>query len=78
MARHANTKKWVKLGAWTRLAELDHERAEIFKAFPDFKRRTPAAAGLRQKRRISAKAREAMREGMRRYWAKRKAAAKKP
>jgi hypothetical protein len=78
MARQSgNLKKWVRLGAWTRLAELDKERAEILKTFPDFRRGKPAALGLRPKRRISAKARKAMQEGMRRYWMKRKAAERK-
>jgi hypothetical protein len=77
--RLGSVKKWVWLGAWTRLAEMDFERAEIFKAFPDFRRRAPTdtASRLRPKRRISAKARTAMQEGIRRYLAKRKAAEKK-
>jgi hypothetical protein len=75
----ARQSRWVRLGAWTRLAEMDLERAEIFKAFPDFRRRAPTdtPSRLRPKRRISAKARKAMQEGMRKYWAKRKAAEKK-
>jgi hypothetical protein len=78
MARHsASVKKWERLGAWTRLAEMDFERAEIFKAFPDFRRGKPAAAGIRPKRRISAKGRAAMKAGMKAYWAKRRAAGKK-
>jgi hypothetical protein len=69
----ASLKKWVRLGAYTRLAEMDFERADILKAFPDFRRGAPAeTSGLRPKRRISAKARKAMKEGM-----KRKAAEKK-
>jgi hypothetical protein len=78
MARHTdNEDKWLRLGAWTRLAQMDEERAEILKAFPDFRRGKPEASGARPKRRISAKARRAMKEGMKRYWARRKAAEKK-
>jgi hypothetical protein len=75
MARQART-SWVMLGARTRLAQIDAERAEILKAFPVFRRGASAGSGLRPRRRISAKARQAMKEGMRRYWAKRKAAQK--
>jgi hypothetical protein len=55
---------------------LDAGRAEILKAFPAFKRSKPPVPGLRPKLLISAKARAAMKEGMRRYRAKRKAAQK--
>ena len=75
MAKDMNT--WAQLGASTRLAQLDRERAEILKAFPNLRRGSPThLAGVRPKRRISAKARKAMKEGMKRYWAKRKAAGK--
>jgi hypothetical protein len=77
MPRHANTKKWIRLGAWTRLAQMDEERAEILKAFPDFRRGKPEVSTLRPKRRISDKGRRAMKAGMLRYWAKRKAAEKR-
>ena len=42
MARQART-SWVRLGAWTRLAQLDAERAAILKAFPAFRRGAPAS-----------------------------------
>jgi len=68
---------WAQLGASTRLAQLEVERARILKAFPKLRRGTPThLAEVRPKRRISAKARRAMKEGMKRYWAKRKAAGK--
>jgi hypothetical protein len=74
-ARHKS--EWVELGASTRLAELERERAEILKAFPHLRRGAPTdVMGVRPKRRFSAKARKAMQEGMRKYWAKRKAAEK--
>ena len=68
-------KVWAQLGASTRLAQLEAERARVLKAFPNLRRGTPThLAEVRPKRRISAKARKAMKEGLRRYWAKRKAA----
>lgn len=72
-------KDWMLLGAQTRLVQLDHERLAILKAFPKLKRASGASSVLgapRPKRRISAKARQAMSEGMRRFWARRKAAKK--
>jgi hypothetical protein len=80
MARNSDKlKKWVRLGAWTRLAQMDEERAAILKAFPDFRRGAPTdtSSPARPKRRISAKARRAMKAGMKAYWARRKAAEKK-
>ena len=68
---------WAQLGASTRLAQLENERARIFQVFPNLRRGRPTDfAQIRPKRRISAKARKAMSEGMRRFWAKRKAAGK--
>lgn len=70
--------QWAELGAATRLAQLDRERAAIMKAFPRLKRGPQTAVVLsdRPRRKMSAKARRAMSEGMRRFWARRKAAAK--
>jgi len=58
------------------LAQIDAERAAIVKAFPDLRRGLPADVAAVRPRRVSAKARKAMSEGMRRYWAKRKGAGK--
>jgi hypothetical protein len=76
--RGRNTAEWVRLGALARLGQLDRERAAILKEFPNLRRGVPTdIPGIRPTRRISAKARKAMSEGMRRFWAKRKAAEKK-
>lgn len=65
-ARDMNT--WAQLGASTRLAQLEAERTRILKAFPNLRRGAPTQlAEIRPKRRISAKARKAMKEGMKRY-----------
>jgi hypothetical protein len=67
-------REWATVGAATRLAQLDAERAEILRRFPNLPRRVRAALiGLRWRKQVSAKARKAMSAGMRRYWAKRKA-----
>lgn len=66
---------WAKLGAAARLAEIDKERAEILKAFPELRRATALGPGGQPKRRFSAAARRRMSEGMRKFWARRKAAA---
>jgi hypothetical protein len=67
---------WAKLGARTRLAELRQEISEILRAYPELRRESGAAAGgagSRRRRHISSEARAAMSEGMRKYWARRKA-----
>lgn len=71
----------IRLGALTRLAAIERERAFILRTFPDFRR---GASRLGDdgpwpfRRRLSAKARRAMSAGMRRYWARRKGAAGAP
>jgi len=85
----AMQREWARIGAAQRLKELRNEEAEILKMFPDLRRSgarpkgataTPAAPvkqGRYKKRRtISPEARKRMAEGMRKYWAKRKAAGK--
>jgi hypothetical protein len=79
--RHAPHRHWVRLGALTRLNEIENEYADILRAFPDF-RKGRRAAGLgsghpARRRKISAAARRAMRAGMRKYWARRRAEAAK-
>jgi hypothetical protein len=66
--------EWAKIGARSRLVELEHERAAILKAFPDLRRAAGSHPALpaKPRRRLSRAARRAMSEGMRRYWAKRK------
>jgi hypothetical protein len=72
--------EWARLGALTRLQQIDQERQAILRAFPDLKGRKGAANGAtspKPKRRFSAAARRRMRLGMKKYWAKRKTGAKK-
>ena len=67
---------WARLGAKTRLVELREEISEILRAYPELRRESGSAgsgAGSRRRRHISAEARAAMSEGMRKYWARRKA-----
>jgi hypothetical protein len=82
MARTVDVNQWAKLGAAARLKEIQEELASIYKAFPELRgqRTTTAAAstGRRQKRkRFSAAGKAAISEGMRKYWARRKAKAAK-
>ncbi len=79
MAKNAfDLKALARMGAVSRLKQLEAERVAILKAFPGIQR-TGDAAGLPvraplTRRRPSAAARRAMSEGMRRFWARRKAA----
>lgn len=76
-----NLQHLAQLGAVERLKQLDRERASILKMFPGLlqSRLVRATGGmvLKQRRKPSAAARRAMSEGMRRFWARRKAAMKK-
>lgn len=73
---------WARRGALVRLEEIDNERADILASFPDLRRpqtaRLRASDGtqLKKRRKMSAAARRRMSEGMRKYWAKRKAGGK--
>jgi hypothetical protein len=67
---------WAKLGAKMQLTELRQQIAEILQTYPDLRHAESSRAGSpgsRRRRRISAEARARMSEGMRKYWAKRKA-----
>jgi hypothetical protein len=81
-AMSALEREWARLGAMTRLQKLDEERASILKAFPELRRASSklAASGTfnsyRTKRQFSAAARRRMSAGMRKYWARRRAAGK--
>lgn len=76
---------WARLGATARLAEIHTEIASIYRAFPELKagRRVTANAprvegGDKPKRRqFSAAGKKAISQGMREYWARRKALAAK-
>jgi hypothetical protein len=67
---------WARLGAKGRLVELRAEIAEILQTYPELRREEGSVGGRpgsRRRRHISAKARAAMSEGMRKYWARRRA-----
>jgi hypothetical protein len=67
---------WARLGARARLAELRQELSEILGTYPELRPdvgRLAGSFGLRRRRHISPEARAAMSEGMRKYWAKRRA-----
>ena len=77
----ADLTQWARLGAAARLKEIQDELAAIYRAFPDLKGRGSASAtgstGRRKRARFSAEGKAAISEGMRKYWARRKAAAAK-
>jgi hypothetical protein len=75
-------REWARLGARARLLEIKEETAAILAAFPELRRQgagpvTAATAGGKKKRSISPAGRKKMSEGMRKYWARRKAAQKR-
>lgn len=77
--------KWARSGAAVRLGELQSEMAEIFRAFPDLRKggkavvaaASAAVGSAGKKRKFSARGKKAISEGMRKYWARRKALAAK-
>ncbi len=85
MASQANQHaEWAKVGARTRLAEIQAEMAAIYEAFPDLRQGRPAGAGRSaaggessKTRRFSAAGKKAISQGMREYWVRRKAQAAK-
>jgi len=82
MARTVDVNQWAKLGAAARLKEIQAEEAAIYRAFPDLKGQRIVAAsaatgGRAKKKRFSAAGKAAISEGMRKYWARRKAKAAK-
>jgi hypothetical protein len=82
-ARIEAHREWARLGALARLQQIEEERVAILAAFPDLRRKPPAAPApspgivIRPRRTISPKGRRAMSAGMRKYWAKRRAAQQK-
>ena len=81
MAGVAETqKKWALVGAEARLKEVQAEIAEIYRIFPELRSGRVRAAGVDKPgktRQFSRKGKAAISEGMRKYWARRKAAAAK-
>ena len=79
MAQRNEQRAWALIGAGARLTEINRERAAILKAFPELGRKgaaTEISASGKPKRRFSAAARRRMSAGMRKFWARRKAAGK--
>lgn len=71
-------RKWALAGATGRLQEIQAEVAEIYRAFPELRRKGGSAASeTGAKRKFSKKGKAAISEGMRKYWARRKAQAAK-
>lgn len=72
-------RKWALVGAEARLKEVQAEIAEIYRVFPELRSgsRAVASAGAGTTRQFSPKGKAAISEGMRKYWARRKAAAAK-
>lgn len=73
-------KKWARVGAEARLKEIQAEVEEIYEVFPELRGRkasSRAAAAPERTRQFSQAGKAAISEGMRKYWARRKAAAAK-
>jgi hypothetical protein len=81
-------RQWARAGAAARVGELKSELAEIYRAFPELRRgagSSPSSAagqgsgatGTGKKRKFSARGKKAISDGMRKYWARRKALAAK-
>lgn len=73
-------RRYALLGAEARVKELEAELAEILRLFPDLRSRVDAARPVSsegRKRRFTPAGKAAISAGMRRYWARKKAAAAK-
>jgi hypothetical protein len=73
------TREWALRGASARLMEIEQERAAILRVFPELRRttaRTPVTpGGQRARPKATPALRRKLSAGMRKYWARRKAAA---
>ena len=67
-------RRLARVGALARLAELRTEEAAIHRAFPGLATKAPAAKAGRRRSRMSAAARAAVSERMKKYWAERRKA----
>ncbi|HXT68435.1 MAG TPA: hypothetical protein VN700_01665 [Vicinamibacterales bacterium] len=74
-AQNDRTRQWARIGAATRLREIDGERQAILKEFPELKWAKNGATFGGPRRKLTADARKKLSAGMRKYWARRKAAA---
>lgn len=80
MALPTTTKEWALIGARTRLAEIEQERQEILRQYPEFRGtagRTVSPGFRTPRKKLSAAAKRKLSAGMRKYWARRKAEAAK-
>ena len=66
---------WIRAGAEARLSQILAEVNEIYRAFPELRKGGKQAGPMPStgKRVFSRKGKEAISEGMRKYWARRKA-----
>ena len=72
----ARSSEWARLGAKARLLEIDQERAEILREYPELGRSNSGAAVSRRSRpKLTPAAKRKLSAGMRKYWARRKALA---
>jgi len=70
------SREWARLGAKARLVEIDQERAEILREYPDLGRSSLGGAAHRRSRpKLTPAAKRKLSAGMRKYWARRKALA---
>ena len=66
---------WIRAGAEARLGQILAEVEEIYRAFPELRRggKRTTSEPAKGKRVFSRKGKQAISEGMRKYWARRKA-----
>ena len=69
------TRKLALLGAEARIRQLQEEAEEIYRLYPELRQatRSTVAPSISTKRRFSAQGKKAISEGMRKYWARRRA-----
>jgi hypothetical protein len=76
-------RQWALAGASVRLREIQGEISEIYRAFPELRKgprvstKGTTAGADTKKQNFSARGKKAISEGMRKYWARRKALAAK-
>jgi hypothetical protein len=75
MADAKMQQSWIRAGAEARLGQILEEVEAIYRAFPELRsaRKPSASAPAGGRRVFSRKGKQAISEGMRKYWARRKA-----
>ena len=67
--------EWLRVGAESRLAQIQEGIEAIYSAFPELRKgRAPSPTQAAPQRAFSRKGKQAISDGMRKYWARRKAA----